>query len=240
MTGAQLISRSLRLIGKLGEGETATGQAAEDARLFLNDMLDQWQAESLLVETEKEDTVTLAASTSSYSIGDGATWDLVRPTHIIRALVIPDSGASNPIQIPIRVVTPQGWAAIRAKSTTASYPYLIYYDKRMDSSSSGTVFVYPVTTNTSAQIVLWTPEILNSFTDLTTNYTFPPGYAMALRTNLAVFLTNEYGMPTPPSLTTQAGEAKDVLERINTADDAMVIDGALLGGYTGGYNVLTD
>lgn len=241
MTGDDLIGQSLRLIGKLGEGEPATGQAAEDARLMLNDLLDQWQANSLLVETLKEDTFNLTADTATYTIGSGGTWNITRPTHIVRASVTPDSGATDVLDIPIAVFTAQQWAAVRVKSTTASFPYGIFYDKLMDANSRGTVHVYPVPTNTSAQIVLWTPEILNVFANLTTDYTFGPGYALALRLNLALLLAPEYGvLQVAPGLERRAAMALQVLERLNANDDVMLVDVGLLEHRRGGYNALTD
>lgn len=240
LTGQEIVERALRLIGKLGEGETPTAQAAQDARKYLNDILDQWQADHIRVFANNiQNTVNLTASQQDYTIGSGGDFNIVRPVRIIRAQTIPDSTADPKIEIPINVLTAQRWAALRQKTTTAAYPYALFYNKTMDTNARGQVSVYPIPTNTSAQLILWTEAQLETFTDLSTSFQFAPGYSRAMRENLAIALASEYGAEPPLRLVEQANEAMQIIERTNADDETMIVDPGLWKA-SGGYNIFTD
>lgn len=64
-----VISRALKDIGALEAGETPTPDAAQDAFDMLNDMLDQWSNEDMMVFYKTEIVFPITAGQSQYTIG---------------------------------------------------------------------------------------------------------------------------------------------------------------------------
>ena len=70
-TPLDIISRALKDIGALEAGETPTPEAAQDAFDMLNDMLDQWSNEQMMVFYKTELVYTLTQGQTQYTIGPG-------------------------------------------------------------------------------------------------------------------------------------------------------------------------
>jgi hypothetical protein len=66
-----IISRALKDIGALEAGETPAPADAQDAFDMLNDMLDQWSNESMMVFYKTEIIFTLTGGQTQYTIGPG-------------------------------------------------------------------------------------------------------------------------------------------------------------------------
>ena len=64
-----VISRALKDIGALEAGETPTPDAAQDAFDMLNDMLDQWSNEDMMVFYKTEIVFPITSGQSQYTIG---------------------------------------------------------------------------------------------------------------------------------------------------------------------------
>ena len=66
-----IISRALKDIGALEAGETPTADAAQDAFDMLNDMLDQWSNEGMMVYNYTEIVFPVVQNQTQYTIGPG-------------------------------------------------------------------------------------------------------------------------------------------------------------------------
>jgi len=64
-----IISRALKDIGALEAGETPTPEAAQDAFDMLNDMIDQWSNESMMVFYKNEIIFPITPGQTQYTIG---------------------------------------------------------------------------------------------------------------------------------------------------------------------------
>ena len=64
-----IISRALKDIGALEAGETPTADAAQDAFDMLNDMLDQWSNEDMMIYNFTEIIFPVVAGQTQYTIG---------------------------------------------------------------------------------------------------------------------------------------------------------------------------
>jgi hypothetical protein len=71
MQPIDIISRALKDIGALEAGETPTADAAQDAFDMLNDMLDQWSNEDMMVFYKTEIVFSITPGQSQYTIGPG-------------------------------------------------------------------------------------------------------------------------------------------------------------------------
>jgi len=92
MTGLDLVSRSLSLIGVLASGETPSGAESSDGLSFLNDLLDSWNAERLMVFTITREAFDsngnpfyLTLGKQDYTMGTGGNFNFPRPARIERA-----------------------------------------------------------------------------------------------------------------------------------------------------------
>ena len=77
-TRDQIISDALQLIGRLGEGETATANAISFCSNILNKLIKHWEAKGLHCWTESEGTLFLVEGQNKYTLstsGDRATDD---------------------------------------------------------------------------------------------------------------------------------------------------------------------
>lgn len=231
-TARSLITRSLRDLGALAVGETATAEEASDALTSLNELLEAWSLERLMVYHIAEVTKTLTASTASYTIGAGGSINTARPLRIENA-VLRDA---NNLDIPVRLLTRQEYAGIYLKQTTSTYPYWLYYDNNYNASGYGTITVWPVPSTSDKTLRLWLWQPLSNVATLDTTINLPPGYTRALRSGLAIELAAEYGRDVPESLAVVALESKAAI-KMQLAEGVvqeMRFDSRLLG-ETGRY-----
>lgn len=241
MTGNNLIERSLKTIGVLAPGETASASDVEDAFTILNSMIDTWATQRLTIFHTARTAFNLTASTQDYTIGTGGTFDIVRPLWIVAASIIPDRNASaaQKVELPISAaMNIDQWQNVAIKGTTSTFPTEFFYDKAW-AAGLGTISVWPIPRNSDCQLVLYTPTALSKFADKTTDYTFPPGYEEALRYQLALRLAPEFGRQLPPEVVLLASETLGNIKRVNTNDEELSIDTALMA-HGGRYDWRTD
>lgn len=70
-TPLDIISRSLKDIGALEAGEVPVADAAQDAFDMLNDVLDQWSNETMMIYNTTEIIFPITAGQTQYTIGPG-------------------------------------------------------------------------------------------------------------------------------------------------------------------------
>jgi hypothetical protein len=216
MTVRDLIRGAMRLLRAVGAGDSIIAEEAIDGLAALNDMVDAWNAENLMVFASARDLYALQSGKASYTLGasGGADWIAPRPVHIDHATYLDVSNPSQPFERAMRLLTEPEWAAIALKSVTNTLPDRLYYDPTFP---LGTVKIWPVPAIAS-QIALYTPAPVTSFSSLDDQISLPPGYSRALRYNLAVEMQPEYGKGIDPNLIRIAMEAKGVVRSRNLPD----------------------
>jgi len=70
-TPLDIVSRALKDIGALEAGETPSADAAQDAFDMMNDMIDQWSNESMMVTYKTEIIFPIVQGQTQYTIGPG-------------------------------------------------------------------------------------------------------------------------------------------------------------------------
>lgn len=242
MKANELIERALITIGVLSSGETPDASTSQDCLNLLNDMVDQWGAERLTLFTTLRSVQNLSASTADYTIGTGGTFNITRPEFIEAASIILDKGkpSTSRIEVPIQMMNTSQWREVGIKGVTSTYPTRMYYD-RANAAGLATISVWPVPTGSDVQLVLYVPQALSEFADLTTDYSFPKGYRRALHYKLAETLAPDYGRPWPPDKAQLANRAFGIIKEHNARPFALLkVDSALVGSGRGAYNWRTD
>ena len=221
-TSQDIIGAALRLIGVLAAGETLGGSEANDGRQALNDLVESLSNERLTIFEISRDTHTLTANTNPHTIGTSGSPNIntARPLRIERAGLI-ESGQS--IEYPVEIVTEQRYGSIADKTTTSTIPQLLWYEPEFPNAK---IHLWPVV-SAAQTLVLYTWAALSTFSDLTTDVTFPPGYARLLKYNLARELAPEYGREPSQTLLDIAAEAKGNVKRLNAPVVEVQCDPAL-------------
>ncbi len=235
-----ICTRALRLIGAIGAGDTPDADDLADAVTVFDEMWDGWRADRLTIVVVERSVFSLVSNTQAYTIGPGGDFDHARPLWLDRASIISNTGA-QPLELPMRVLTVGDWQNIPIKSTQSSLPRKLWYDFAFPTSGAnaglGNVHFYPVPNVGNLQTALYLPTPLDEMADNTTQYDMPPGYARALRYNLAVELAPEHqdGASASDDVVRKADKFLGEIRDVNIHPEIITVDEALLRRRGGGY-----
>lgn len=236
MTGGDLIASSLRLIGVLASGETPSGPESADALLILQQMIDEWQTERLNIFTINILEFPLVQGQQTYTLGVGGNFNTTRPAFIQRMSVVWLANPAQPLELPLEMLTDASWQAVPVKIINSTLPVYVYDDGAYPLRNLN---FWPIPTVVdNVRIYGWQP--LLTFPDLTTDIQFPPGYAKAIRYNLAVDLAPEFGRQVPPEVSVMAGLSKAHIKIINSPITESSMPSELIGPRGQVYNWISD
>lgn len=236
MTALDIISSALRLDGILASGEVPNAAEAQDALVVLNDLVDQWNAERLMIFTISRQVFSLVSGQQTYTMGLGGDFNVVRPAKIELVSIINLQNPSQPMELPLTILNEAGWSNIPVKNILSSLPMSVWDGGEFPLRN---LSYWPIP-NVLVQTAIYSWVPLTSFTSLTTDLTFPPGYAKAIRYNLAVDLAPEYGKTVSEVVAAQAVLAKSVVKSINIPTYELVADPALINPQGGYYDWRSD
>lgn len=224
-TARDLIEGSLRLIGALASGESASASEAANGLTSLNDLIDAWSTELLLIPNKVREEFALTGNQQTYTMGTGGDFDTTRPQKIEDALI--QFTANVPVlELPMKILNTPEYAGIFLKEITSKFPTLLYSDNAFPLAN---ITVWPVPDNATYSLVLYSLKALTSLANLSTSLSLPPGYQRALRYALAIDLAPEYGKTPSPVVIAIADQAKAEIKRMNAEPRYLRVDDALVG-----------
>lgn len=217
MTPRDLIKGSLRLIGVLASGEAPQATEQSEGLQVLNEMLDSWSADGLMIPFVTREEFPLIASQASYTMGDTGDFDTERPTQIT-FVGIKDTS----VELPIQIITSDEWAMIPSKDSSTTIPTKVYAE---GTNPLETLNFWPVPSEVKTVVI----QSLKAFTSITsatlgTDYELPPGYQQAVRYNLALLLAPEYGKSAAPEVVATANFSLEQIKRKNFKPQYMESD----------------
>lgn len=221
-TVLDLIKGSMRLVGAIAPSENPSPDEAQDALSVLNDIIDAWNNEHLMIFTVHIESFNLTAGKASYTIGSGSDFNTARPQRIEEAYIRTPNGQD----LPLDLINDAEYASITIKTTQSPIPKRLYDD---GSYPLKNLIFWPVPTDGAYQVVLYSWQALTSFATIETTVSLPPGYKKALRYALALELAPEYGRSAPAEVVAIANETKAQLKRKNYDQNQVVVDPALVG-----------
>lgn len=168
-TPRKLAYDAYRLLGVLRPGQSTSEDAVDDAFRALNDLIDAWKIERLMVYTVAGTPYTVPpGGGGTFTLGPSGTLSQTAPVRVESASWMTAGMPGTPLYI----LTAEQWQ--RGQSG-------LYFDGR-----------YPLTTmhvrpdaNAGDTLTLYQWEPLSSFATADSCADLPPGYALALRYNLA-------------------------------------------------------
>jgi len=231
-----LINSALRLIGVLASGEVPSAAESSDALLIAQQMMDSWQAERLNIFTINIAEFPLVPGQQTYTLGVGGNFNTARPAKIERMSIVSLLNPAQPLELPLEMLTDAGWQAIPVKLISSTLPTQVYDDGSFPLRNLSFWPLPSIVDN--VRIYGW--QALNTFPDLTTNVTFPPGYAKAIRYSLAVDLAPEFGVEVPAVVAAQAQLSIAKLKSMNAPLVESRLPSELVGPRGMIYNWLSD
>lgn len=193
----QVITLALRRINAIGQGESPTTTAATEAAVALNALVKAWEADGMPLWKITTQTFTPTASTSSYTIGIGATINKKPPLKVHQAWYRNTASSKD---TPLMLITRDEYNLISTKSSTGT-PNQMYYNPPGDlggGEMSGTFYLYntPDSTFASGNTIYFVGQLPFDDYDATSDDTdFPSYWINALSWGLAEQLSYEYGVP---------------------------------------------
>lgn len=219
-TALKIINGALRLLQVAADDVVLTDSEANDALEALNQMLDSWSNESLMLYHVTREQFTLTPGLNPHTIGLAGNLATDVPLNIEAATV-----TVGGVDYPIIPVDYDDYAVIKLKTLSNVYPEYLYFDK--SSPVLGQIYLYPVP-STASTFNLYSRKALTKFSSLTDDITLPPGYERALKYCLAVDIAPEYQIGAGQDIIALAVEAKAKLKRTNKRPLTLQIDPAAL------------
>lgn len=235
VTVQDIIYQAAGYLGMKGSGKNISGEDNERFFNYLNMMTDSWGAERQLCYTVQRFTYPLIVGQQIYPIGPTAPAPFTQPRPItIQSWGVILSGGDPQLEITRRrVLTADEYNALRLKTLQNAFPLEIYYDY---AAPNGNVILYPVTSAGGNTLVLYIPQAMPYFANLTDEVftgpvggapaipNFPPGYWMLLTTNLAVIAADGFGRPVPETTAAIAARTMAKLKSRNVYVPSLKID----------------
>lgn len=207
-TAADIIRGAFRILGILAASETPTAAEEADGLTSLNDMLDSWAGEQLVLHATLRSTHTLTPSLSPHTIGAAGTFNTTRPVRVDRASLTLASAAGT--ETPLQLLSDAEWQATQGK-TTAGTPTALWVETSYPLMK---LHLNPIP-SAADTLVLYTWQQIGRFATTATTFDLPPGYARAIRYNLAKEIAPEYGVSMSAEAADIANDSKATLKRLN-------------------------
>lgn len=239
MNQADLISAALREIQVLAAIETIQPEDLSLGTLILSQMLDGWQADRLYIFAIQRMIFVPQTLTQTYTLGPNGNFNVTpRPARITRYSVINLSNPIQPLELPLDSLTEAQWMSIPVKNITSTIPQRVWDDQQFPLRNLNYWPVPQVTVNFG--VYQWAP--LTTWPDYVTDVEFPPGYAEAIRYNLAIKLAPSFGAvgKVTPLLLELAKNAIARVKKMNAPLIDLKCDPMLQQPESQIYNWLTD
>ena len=186
LTGTNVITEALELLGVLEEGESPSTAATTSALRTLNNLIKLWSADTQIY-AQGEYTLSTVGSQESYSLGTSNVGYI--PMKILNAtrILVADN-----TEVPLNRLTQEEWYAL-ADKTTEGVPVQYFY-QRLAVGTSGTLHLWPVPADTTSSIKLWLQYPLRDMSVATVDVYFTQEWYAALCAGLAYMLAPKYGV----------------------------------------------
>lgn len=239
VTANDLILDSLQMIAAYGVGVTPSSADMQLGLNALNDMMDSWSNESLSTFATLEQSFALVPGQQSYTIGPGGQINMVRPIRIIEgpgSAYVQDTNGNN---YPVEVVPRDKWNLYSNRSAliTSDFPTILFYDNQFP---LGIINVAPFPT---INYTMFFDSYLQlaEFPSLFTAVSLPPGYNLAIKTNLAVALSPYFSdAQLNPVIVARALDSKGNIKRSNIRILDALFDNEIVSRANVSYSPYTD
>lgn len=231
-TAVDLITRAYRRARIMGRDEVLSPGRGADGLAELNDLLDEWWINKLLVFHILVEQFALQANKASYTMGTGGDFNTARPVKVVPGTKFTLSGVDRQLTV---LTDRKSWDEIPYKSLVAP-PQAIFVD---EAYPLATVNIYPIP-DQAYPVYINSWARLQNIAALNTAIALPPGYNRLIVNGLAIALCPDAGMEALPSVVRAYNGAKRALELVNYELPVMSMPVSVLPQRYGGASILTD
>lgn len=246
VTGLQVITRAFRMLNISQPGDTIALADTADALDFLNMRIGQLAQKRLTIPAEARNVFPLIAnkgsSTNPYSIGPGGDLNMAKPPNqasvtgagLLLNISVP------PVELPRGMLTNDAYDRQRIKDLPSTLFTDVFYLPTF-AGGLGQIYLWPVPTDLTNSLVLYTLTGLTTFADLTTIYSVPDGYDELLYTQLMLVVAIPFGRTLTEDQKTMARESFNTIARSNIQLSDLENDLSFLGAGNArsAYNIQT-
>lgn len=199
-----LISDSLKEIIALSDGEIATAEAVEDGKRKLQELLQSWAAEGLMVPYLTTETFAGDSTKSAYLWATGGDFNSATPNVVRNVSFVLATYQKDLVRMDRR-----GYGQLPVTGTVSEPRFFMY-----ELQSAGGYF-YLDCAPYAGSLKITSEKPLDTTFELTDAVEFPAHYTRALRTNLAIDLAPSYDKTVSAELARNARESKNTVRRFN-------------------------
>lgn len=209
---SDIVQGALEDIGVLAEGEPVKNSELNVALPRLQRWIDQVNARRELIYSISFLQFTLTANHAPHTIGPNGDFNLpLRPVRIVGANFILNSGSSNAVDSPIKVMDDDWWQRNPTKSLKSSIVTHLYYD---ESTPLGNLNFWPICTlSNPVRLEVWSS--LAQPISAQSALSLPPGYWDATVLSLAKKLCPVFEKQFSPDLREDWNKAMRIIEANN-------------------------
>jgi hypothetical protein len=191
-----IITRALRIVGAIGQGETPSSTAVTEAAEALNDLVKEWETDGMPLWAVTNSSLTPIAGTAAYTVGIGLTTNIPAPLKIIQAW---GRVTASGLDTPILVITRQEYTMLGNKTSSGAVSQLWYNPPGgiAATESVGTITLYPTPDTNYATYNTVNFNYQRPFMDFDSSTDvpdFPQYWYNAVKWGLADQLAYEYGV----------------------------------------------
>ena len=221
-TANDIIIRAMVKARIISPGEPVPHGKSSQVLEELNDLLESWALQNLMVIADVLESFSLVAGTAEYTYGEGGTFDSARPIKIRADCFIRSGSVDHPCKLKDLDV----YRRLYNKSTSGR-PRIIAYNPK--------VLLWPTPSSTDA-LYMRVAKTITTFPTGATSVDLMPGYRRAIVTNLAVEICPNFGKKISDSLAFLADQSKRSIKAANTKIKTRTTPDltAVLGGVRSG------
>lgn len=204
----EIIEASLRKVGALAEGQTATTEQITTVSQALNSVIALFQTKGMPLWKRTNQTIALVLGQQAYTIADG-----VKVPQVV--LQYP----TNSTQYELIEKSEYDFNQLPLGTINAGIPVHYYYQPGI---SNGTLNIWPVpdaAAVSTAQLMVVKQKKFDGFFNSTETPDFPSYYTLALVYQTAVVIAPEYGVPLQDRQTLRSEAKEFVDDAFNYGDD---------------------
>lgn len=192
LTRDQIINSALRKLGVVGEGTSANATQLSEGQEALNSTLLELMTFGMPLWKRTELSITLVDDQRSYMIGIGQATNVAFPLKLQEA-VMQVAGSNSQIDMQIKARFDFNLLPTNSYGTPVSVSYQPYINY-------GELLLWPIPDSSvpaGSQVIITYQEPFDVFTTGTETPDFPQEWQNALIYQLALVLSDEYGLPIP-------------------------------------------
>lgn len=212
MTASDIIDRAMTKARIISPGEATPANKVYQVFAELNDMLESWSLEDLMIVYDTLEFFTLVNGKEEYTYGPGGDFDSVRPTGIKDESFTRNAAGVDSV---IGLHSLAYYRRKRLKNAVGpGAPMVMAYHPEYP---LGKIFIWHSPDVSTGDLHMRVTKQLINFADLTTQVDLEPGWSRALIANLAVEISLGFGKKVSVELASLAAQSKQFIKSANSA-----------------------